>query len=137
MRITLDTNSLISATFWFWDSNKIIEKVENRELVLVLSLDIIKEFSRVLNYEEIQEKIKDKNLEMKYSVEKIISLSEMIEPKERLNIIQEDFSDNKILECAYEGKADYIITKDNHLLKLKEFKNIKIVTPEEFLKLFK
>src|SRR3989344_630847 len=132
MRITLDTNSLISATFWFWDSNKIIEKVENRELVLVLSLDIIKEFSRVLNYEEIQEKIKDKNLEMKYSVEKIISLSEMIEPKERLNIIQEDFSDNKILECAYEGKADYIITKDNHLLKLKEFKNIKIVTPEEF-----
>ena len=137
MRIILDTNSLISATFWFWDSNKIIEKVENRELVLVLSLDIIKEFSRVLNYEEIQEKIKDKNLEMKYSVEKIISLSEMIEPKERLNIIQEDFSDNKILECAYEGKADYIITKDNHLLKLKEFKNIKIVTPEEFLKLFK
>ena len=104
---------------------------------MVLSLDIIKEFSRVLNYEEIQEKIKDKNLEMKYSVEKIISLSEMIEPKERLNIIQEDFSDNKILECAYEGKADYIITKDNHLLKLKEFKNIKIVTPEEFLKLFK
>ena len=61
MRITVDTNVLISATFWYGNSNKIIEKVENKELILLLSLDIINEFSQVLNYKEIQEKIKDKN----------------------------------------------------------------------------
>ena len=135
MRITVDTNVLISATFWYGNSNKIIEKSENKELILLLSLDIINEFSQVLNYKEIQEKIKDKNLEMKYTIAKITNLSEIVEPKERFDVIKEDPKDNKILECAYEGKVDYIISQDKHLLKLKEFKNIKIITPEEFLEL--
>jgi len=137
MKVTLDTNVLISATFWYGASNKIIEKVENGEIVLVLSLDIIKEFSRVLNYKEIQEKVKSKNLEIKYTLGKIINLSEIIQPKEKFNVVKEDPFDNKFLECAYEGKVKYLITKDKHLLKLKEFRNIKIITPEEALKLFK
>ena len=46
-------------------------------------------------------------------------------------------NDNKVLECAKDGKADYIITSDNHLLRLKEFEGIKIVSPGEFLKIQK
>jgi len=38
------------------------------------------------------------------------------------------------LECAKEGKVDYVITNDKHLLKIKEFEGIKIITPEQFLK---
>ena len=56
----LDTNVLISATFWLGSSYKIVKKAENKEIELVLSLDILKEFSEVLNYEEIQKKIKNK-----------------------------------------------------------------------------
>src|SRR3989344_2390387 len=129
MRITVDTNVLISATFWKGNSFRIIEKVENKELDLVLSKDIIKEFIGVLNYEEIQDKIKDKNLEMQRTVEDIISISIVIEPEQEFNIIKDDVKDNIILECAFEGKVDYIITNDKHLLNLKEFKNIKIITP--------
>jgi len=137
MKLTLDTNVLISATFWFGVSDKIIKKIESEEAELILSEDIIKEFSEVLEYEEIQEKIKNKNLEMKYTINKIISISKIVIPKEKFNIVREDSDDNKILECAYEGKVDYIITYNKHLLKLKEFKKIKIITPEQFLKLFK
>jgi|SRR3989344_1069289 len=133
MKITVDTNVLISSTFWYGASNKIIEKVENKELELILSKEIIEEFLRVLNYEEIQQKIRDKNLEMKRSVEKIISISLITEPKQKFDIIKEDPDDNKILECAFERKVDYIISQDNHLLKLKNFEGIKIINPEEFL----
>ncbi|MFH1209698.1 MAG: putative toxin-antitoxin system toxin component, PIN family [archaeon] len=136
MRITVDTNILISATFWKGNSFRIIEKVENKELELVLSKDIIKEFIGVLNYEEIQDKIKDKNLEMQKTVEDIISISIVIEPQQKFDIIKDDVKDNIIIESAFEGKVDYIITKDKHLLKLKEFRSIKIISPEEFLKLF-
>ena len=122
MKLTLDTNVLISATFWFGVSDKIIKKIESEEAELILSEDIIKEFSKVLEYEEIQEKIKNKNLEMKYTINKIISISKIVIPKEKFNIVREDSDDNKILECAYEGKVDYIITYNKHLLKLKEFK---------------
>ena len=135
MKVVLDTNVLISATFWPGNSYKIIKKVERGEIELFLSLEILKEFSEVLSYEEIQKKIKIKNLYVNYSIEKLVSISKIIFPKEKINIIKEDPSDNKFLECAYEGKVDYIISKDKHILRLKEFKNIKIVTPEEFLKL--
>ena len=41
--------------------------------------------------------------------------------------------DNKFIDAAYEGKSKYVITNDGHLLKLKEFKGVKMVTPEDFI----
>ncbi len=135
MRITLDTNVLISSTFWEGTSDKIMQKTEKKEFELILSKEILEEFAQVLQYKEIQEKIKNKNLEMKRTLEKVTEIATIIEPKQRIKIIKEDQDDNKILECAKEGKSEFIITKDNHLLKLKQFEGIKIITPEEFLKL--
>ncbi|MEK6937574.1 MAG: putative toxin-antitoxin system toxin component, PIN family [Nanoarchaeota archaeon] len=134
MRITVDTNVLVSATFWNGDSNKIIEKVERKEIELVLSKDIIKEFSEVWNYKEIQDKIKNKNLEMKRTVAKVITLSIIVEPVEKICVIKDDPDDDKFIECAKAGNVDFIISNDSHLLKLKEFEGIKIVSPSEFLK---
>ena len=133
MKVVLDTNVLISATFWEGDSSKIVKKVEDKEIELILSKDILDEFKSVLEYKEIQEKIKNKNLEMKRTVEKIISISTIVEPKNKFKIVEKDSDDDKFLECAVEGNADFIISQDNHLLKLKEFKGIKILTPSEFL----
>ena len=135
MRITLDTNVLISATFWCGDSNKIMDMVENNEVELILSKEILEEFSEVLDYKEIQEKIKLKNLEMKRTLGKVISISTIIDPAEKLNLIKEDPEDNKILECAKIGNVDFIVSNDKHLLKIKDFEGIKIVTPKEFISL--
>jgi len=133
MRIVVDTNILISSSFWYGASDIILGKVENKEIKLFLSEEIIKEFIRVLGYEEIQNKIKRKNLEMKRSVEKIVSISTMVEPKQSFQVIEDDPDDDKFLEVAVEGNVDYIISQDKHLLRLKEFRGIKIITPEEFL----
>lgn len=137
MKIVIDTNVLISATFWQGISNLIIKKVEKKEFELIISKGIIEEFIKVLNYDEIQNKIKDKNLEIMWSVEKIISISTLVQPLNKLNLINIDPSDNKFLECAVEGNAKYILSYDRHLLDLKEFNNIKILTPEEFLNITK
>lgn len=134
MKITVDTNILISATFWYGDSNRIIGLIEKKTINLVLSEEIIKEYAAVLKYDEIMNKIKNKRLEIKYSIQKIVSLSTIVKPKEKIDIIKDDPDDNKILECAKEGKVQFIITNDKHLLKIKVFEGIKIVTPKEFLK---
>jgi len=134
MRITVDTNLLISATFWYGDSNKIIEKVEKKEIELVLSKEILDEFRDVLDYDEIKEKIKKKNLEMIWTVEKVRELSTIIEPSEKLKVVKDDPDDDKIIECAKSGKVDFIVSSDNHLLKLKSYENIKILPPSDFLK---
>ena len=133
MKITADTNVLISSTFWYGDSNTIIELVENKSIELVLSRQIIEEFSKVLHSEEIQNKIKTKNLEIIRTIEKIVSLSLIVEPKQKFNVLTEDPDDNKILDCAFEAKADYIVSQDYHLLKLGEFEGIKIISPRQFL----
>ena len=135
MRITADTNVLLSATFWLGDSFRIIEKVEKGEIELVLSRDIIQEFGGLLEYDEIKDKIKDKALEMKKTVDEIVEMSTIVDPKERFNIIKEDPEDNVVIECAVEGKVDYIVSQDDHLLKLKEFRSIRILTPKEMIEI--
>ena len=59
----------------------------------------------------------------------------MVEPKQKIDVIKEDPSDNKFVEAAIAGKAEYIITQDKNILKVKEYMGIKMVTPKEFLEL--
>ena len=135
MRITVDTNVLISATFWLGDSHKIIELAEQKKIDLILSEAIIEEYRDVLIYAEIQEKAKNKNLAMQWSVQKIFSLSKIVIPQRKVFVVHDDPDDNAILECALAGNVDYLITQDHHLLRLKAFEAIKILTPREFLQL--
>ncbi len=131
---TLDTNVLVSATFWRGDSDRIVGLAELGKIGLVLSPAIIEEFSRVLSYDEIKKKVVVKNLEIKRGVEKIISISTIVNPKLTVNIVKEDPADNKILECAIEGNVDFIVTQDRHLLRIAAYEKIIIVSPRDFLK---
>jgi len=133
MKIISDTNVLISATFWDGDSHKIISKVESKEVELILSEENVKEYEEVLEYKEIQDKIKDKQLEMKLTAQKIRSLAKIVTPSKKISAVKDDPDDDRILETAIEGKVDYIVSRDKHLLKLKEYENIKIVSQKEFL----
>lgn len=63
----------------------------------------------------------------------IIENATIIQTTEKVNIITQDPDDNKFIEAAIAGKADYIISQDKHLLNLKEYNGIKIIIPEEFL----
>jgi putative PIN family toxin of toxin-antitoxin system len=63
MKITADTNVLISGTFWKGYSFEILEKAKNNEIELFLSEEIIKEYERVLSYGEVIQKI---SLNIKY-----------------------------------------------------------------------
>ena len=70
-------------------------------------------------------------------IDLIIRNSIIVEPQERISIVKDDPKDNIFIETAAAGNADYIVSQDNHLLKLKEFRGIKIITPEEFNELLK
>lgn len=54
-------------------------------------------------------------------------------PSRKIEVIKEDPSDNKFLECAIESHADYIVTGDNDLKRLNEFEGIKKVNARKFL----
>jgi hypothetical protein len=62
------------------------------------------------------------------------TFSKAVNPKNRIAVIVDD-PDNRILECAEEGRADFIISGDHHLTDLEDYQGIKIVAPATFLAL--
>jgi hypothetical protein len=128
---------MVSSTYWAGAPDKVIKLVEDNEIEMVLSEKIIEEYIKVLEYDEIKKKVKEKNLKMRRTVEKIVSISEIINPQDKIQAVKEDPDDDKFLECALEGKAEYLVSRDKHLLKLRSYKGIKIIKPEEFLKILK
>ena len=68
-------------------------------------------------------------------MEILFEVANIVDTKTNLNVIKEDPDDDILLECATEANADYIISGDEHLKKLKEFGKIKIVSVSEFLKI--
>ena len=60
-------------------------------------------------------------------------MGEFVTPTEEIHIIVADPTDDKFLEAALAGKVDYIVSGDNHLLELKSFREIPIITGKEFI----
>ena len=136
MKITLDTNVLVSATFWDGEASRIMQLIEQKKVRCFLSKEILKEYNEVLHSDEIIEKAAEKHLTIKSVITKVIGMCEITEAKRKINFVKDDPDDNKILECAVEAKVNYIVTYDSkHLLKIKEFEGIKIISPTEFIKI--
>ena len=60
-------------------------------------------------------------------------LAEVVAPRSRLKVLRDE-PDNRILECAVTGKADAIVTGDQAMLKLGEYRGIRILSLKDFLK---
>ncbi len=129
MKITVDTNFLISATQWNYSvSHRLLRKLVEKEFEIFTTKEILEEFSKVLKRD-----FKYCSEEIDEIIEKLLPLLVLVEPQEKLKAIIEDPEDNKILECAIESFSEYLITYDKHLLKLKEFAGVKIIKPEELI----
>ena len=64
----------------------------------------------------------------------IVRVAKIVEPRIALQAIADDPDDDRILECAVEGKADLIVSGDRHLTRLRTFRGIGIVRPADFLR---
>ena len=131
MKVVLDTNIFISGIFWKGSSNRIITRWKEGKFTLVTSLEAVSEIIKVLK----DFKIKLSDDMVKEWVDLIVRNSIIVEPKEKITIVKDDPKDNIFIETAVAGNVDYIVSQDNHLLKLREFRGIKIIMPEEFNKI--
>lgn len=126
--MVFDTNILISALFWHGNEHKVLRKAFEREFELLISREIIAELEGVLS-----EKFGAPKNWVEEVIEILTTNSTVIEPKHRLNVVKDDESDNRVLECAVEGGADYVISGDDHLLRLREYCGIHILRSKDFL----
>ena len=129
-KIVIDTNVFVSGLNFKGKPREVLDLIWKEEIKVYLSLFILRELEKVLeedfgwNKEQIERTIK-----------RIKGKTMKVQPKVKISVIKEKDDDNRILECAVEGKAQYIVSGDKqHLLPLKEYQGIKVLSPAEFLR---
>ena len=129
LKVVLDTNTLVSATITPGKEFQLLRLGHKGKIKIFISPEILGEFAGVIS----REKFGFSKQQQEQAIKQIMSIAALIEPLIRVNAIKDDPADNKILECAEAGKVDYIVSGDNHLLKLKQYLWIKIVASSDIL----
>lgn len=132
MKVVLDTNVIISGMFFPGGApDRVVRAALTGRMRHATSPDLLTELRRVFERKFSLEREKADEL-----VRLIAGSGELIYPTERLGVIKADPADNRILECAFAAGAEFVITGDErHLLALKKWKGIRIVSPSEFIRL--
>jgi len=131
LKAVFDTNVLVSGIVHAGKSKLLIDAVLEGKINLVLSEQIIQEFRRVI----ARDKFKLSESQQDILTNFVTRISNIVRVKSRFKTIDEDPKDDIILRTAYDAKAEYVVSGDEHLLSLKVFRGIKIVTINEILDL--
>jgi len=129
--VVLDTNVYLSGIIFGGNSRHILDLVVEKKILAAISPAILLEISQ-----KLEKKFKWNKNQILLTIRTIAKSAKLVTPSQKVSVVKEDKSDNKIIEAAIESKANYIISGDRHLLKIKKYQQIKIVSPAEFLNIY-
>jgi len=129
-KVVIDTNVFVSGLTFKGKPREVLDLVWRGDIEACISSFILKELEETLK--------KDfgwNRDQIKHTIEKIKDKTTLVHPRNKVSVIKEKDVDNRILECAVEGRVQYLISGDRkHLLPLKEYQRTKILSPAEFLR---
>lgn len=130
MKLVIDTNIFFSAfnpkSYYY----PIIQNLFLRKFCLLISTQIL------LEYEEVLHSLFPKELLEQFWLFLLTSKNVVfVDPTYRFQLPPGDEDDQKFVDCAICGNADFIITNDKHykILKNVDFPKVKIITAEYFI----
>jgi len=132
MKIVLDANILVSASFWRGKPEAVLIRAAHGKDTLFITDEIVAEVEDVFK----RPKFPATEAEKRYKLQRIKEISRKITVPDFERITtggSRDTDDNKYLECAAAANAEYIVSGDIHLLELKKFHGIKIVRAAEYI----
>ncbi|MBF0567841.1 MAG: putative toxin-antitoxin system toxin component, PIN family [Nitrospirae bacterium] len=134
LKVVIDTNVLVSA-FLKRPSlpDLIITQIQKRRLLLCLTLEIMAEYEGVLERDKFKLLRNKHGQDIKALFSSFRREALWVKPGKPVEVIKDDPSDNKFLECALESRADYFISGNIRHFPSGKFKKTRIVTPHEFI----
>lgn len=134
MRVVLDANIYVSSLVnTQGNPRRIISAWQQGAFDVLISTPIVEEIGRVLRYPRIARRHMQDEAAIERFLKLLASEAILADHTEVLGIVEEDDSDNRYLECAVAGKAQYVISGDNHLLEIGEYRGITILPPAAFV----
>lgn len=128
-KVVVDTNVFVSAAFLKGRSAVLMERWKEDKFVLLFSPDIFDEYFEIIACP----KFKQEEGVIRELADLLTEKGLAVEPQVVLDVVKEDPDDNKFLECAVAGEADFIVSGDRHLLRLQEYHGIKILRISQFI----
>ena len=126
--VTFDSNVYVSALEFGGICARLIGMARAGDFRIDVSEPIISEVVTVLREDFHWEPYR-----LHDARQRIAALGNTVTPTQTLQVVKEDPYDDRVLECAVEAGSECIVTRDKDLLRLKEYRGIGIVTPEQFL----
>ena len=131
-RVVIDTNVFVSGLNFAGKPGEILELFIKGDIEVFISPFILSEIERIF-----RERFEWGEGNIHRVLNRIKRQTILVHPKKKVSVIKENDDDNRILECAIEGRVQYLISGGRkHLLPLKEYQGVKILSPAEFLRLF-
>lgn len=129
-RVVLDTNVLVSGLLFGGGPGEILGLCKTGELRMTMSRAMLDELLRVLAYPKLQ--LSEQEIHYLLYAE-VLPHVEIVEVSPGPSVVIADRADDMFLHCALEARANCIVSGDRHLLRLKSYRRIKILSPSEFL----
>jgi len=137
MRIVIDTNVVVSSFLSpTGGPARIFELLNQEAFELLLSEAILEEWKAALNYPKIQKLHQLNEAEIAEIIAGFRLIGTLVEPAIIPPVVINDPDDDKFIECAVAGGAEYIISGDKHLNSIREYHGILLLTPAVLLALF-
>lgn len=137
IRVVFDTNVFISALFNpKRPPARLLELALQRKIKLLISPQLLGEIERVLTYPRVIKLLKKRKAapgEIRESIAKILQIAILTPGDLTIEATSADPADDMVLACALEGKADFVVSGDHHLLDLDTYQGIKVLSPAAFL----
>ena len=131
LKATADTNILVSAVVYrHGKPAQLLNMALDGEISLTVSQPMLDEMADVLT-----RKFGASPQQVREAVAVVKATARTVTPTVELDVVKEDPSDNRVIECAVSAGSDYIVTGDKDLLRLKQYDAIRVVTPAELLEI--
>ena len=131
MKVVIDTNVFVPS-FLGGQPRQVSDLWKRGEIILCLSKEILDEYVDVLHRVGLgsEEELTELLALFKQGVNILFTAK-----TPRIRVVKDDPSDDKFVECAVKLKAGFIVTGDKLLKSIGEYQGIKIMPPQEFLKI--
>ena len=138
IRAVLDANVLVSAILSpGGPPGRILTAWRQEQFHLVVSRAILEEIGRVFHYPKIARRHRWSEEEIQTFLDELEYFAIPTPGDLELTVVSDDPSDDRYLECAVEGNAEYLVSGDDLLLELGEYQGITILTPRAFLEILR
>lgn len=135
MRVVLDTNIIVSRYLTpLGPAGEILRQWRDDRFELLVSEATLEELRDVLQRPAIRGRQRLTLKEIDEIIEGFLTAATVVYPTDAIQVAA-DPDDDKFLECAVAGGAEVIVSRDPHLLDLKEYRGIRILSPVAFLRL--